>query len=153
MDSYVVLFTLYSVDRNCCAVESRSSLAPQKYCFSWRTCMHRSLFRFSSCPDLLIKKPRARPETYHHDFLVFGACRLNGKSLICLWHVWLCSDRAVSVVFFVPTYSLHPLLALLSSVLRSVFTARFFPFWESYFSISPYIPDYIANGIEWKKNC
>lgn len=30
-----------------------------------------------------------KKNTTYHDFLVFGACRLNGKSLICLWHVFL----------------------------------------------------------------
>lgn len=49
--------------------------------------------------------------------LVCGACRLNGKSLICLWYV-----------FFVQLFLSH----LATSLPERYFKMRF-PFWESYF--------------------
>lgn len=58
-------------------------------------------------------------------------------------------SRAVYAVFFVPTAYLHSLrAAVFCFKKRSVFIALFLPFWESYFSISPFRR---MHGIEWKK--
>lgn len=112
--------------------------------FSW------TLFLSSSSPKKKTKRVSEwERETTYHDFLVFGACRLNGKSLICLWHVFplpwpdilLSGPLVVYVVFFAlcaerPIF-IHSAMCLLFLKHKECFYCAVFPFWESYFSISP----------------
>lgn len=60
--------------------------------------------------------------------------------LYVLWHVSTRHSLSLGL-FMLSSLCQRPIFILsrLSSVLRSVFIALF-PFWESYFSISPYIP-------------
>lgn len=137
----------------------RSGFA-SKYCFSWRTCMH--IVRSSAFPlsfDLLIKTETRNISSWLSGFWrVSFEWKITYMLMACLDSARLDSGCFCCLLCANGLSSFSPRAAVFCFKKRSVFTARFFllPFWESYFSISPYIPgagewDWVK--IEWKKNC
>lgn len=92
---------------------------------------------YLQCHPLHCFSSLSSKEATYHDFLVFGACRLNGKSLICFMACLIRALLSSSPQLFL---SLACLLACSQSPQspKCFFTHinHFpFPFWESYFSL------------------
>lgn len=80
--------------------------SPQKFFFGRLLCVERhtmssSFYIFSFFFQFCFYQAG----TTYHDFLVFGACRLNGKSLICLWHVWFGRSCLLRLNYFFYIFS------------------------------------------------